>query len=354
MPNAHMSTSQFNGNIGIKSGGINGTKDIGGESSRTLNETMSFKAGRSDYDYQNLTSLHNCSGCLKKKKLINVNTTAPSNKTTPPSELKEGTLMIPKAVDMWDNLANQSSLSQQHNKTNRMSDMQKKINSINNNDNNNNNNNNINNNNKTNNNNINNNNNNNNNINNNINNNNNNYNINNNNLPTPVPLKPLRNQANKTQLNSGHKNSTTNKNTNLSEISRLRNVLMSTDGVNRTNFLVQNISRPESTTKQSHVGIKAPNVTNSRENPNAKPAVLPTDQNSTKLAINNSQQNRTYTRENIETTSSMEQSVNDVQRRCEEINTRRRSDLTGEAKRNMKGTILKHEYLHILNVYLET
>ena len=97
---------------------------------------MNFKAGRSDYEYQNLTSLHNCSGCLKSKKLITVNTTAPNNKTTPPSELKEGALMIPKAVDMWDNLANGTSTG-----NNSISQMKKKVDSINNNNNNTNNNN---------------------------------------------------------------------------------------------------------------------------------------------------------------------------------------------------------------------
>ncbi|XP_066934144.1 GATA zinc finger domain-containing protein 14-like [Clytia hemisphaerica] len=83
MPQPHVSTSQFKGDIGIKASGLNGTKVLGGESTNKMNETMNFKAGRSNYDYQNLTSLHNCSGCLENKELIHINTSSPlkPNKT---------------------------------------------------------------------------------------------------------------------------------------------------------------------------------------------------------------------------------------------------------------------------------
>ena len=87
----HISASQFSGNIGIKEKGRNGTRVIGGETNNKMNETMNFKVGKSRYDFQNLTNFHNCSGCLKNKKLIKHNTTRPiqlnRNKT---QTLKQG------------------------------------------------------------------------------------------------------------------------------------------------------------------------------------------------------------------------------------------------------------------------
>lgn len=73
----HVSTSKFSGNIGIREKGKNGTKVIGGETNNKMNETLNFKSGNSRYDYQNLTSFRNCTGCLKNKKLIKHNTTKP-------------------------------------------------------------------------------------------------------------------------------------------------------------------------------------------------------------------------------------------------------------------------------------
>ena len=403
MPNAHVSTSQFNGDIDVKARAKNDTKfvTVGGESSRVVNESMTFKAGRSDYDFQNLTSLHNCSGCLEQKKLIGVNTTAPmmngdggGNETRPPALVNPDPLVVPQAIDMWDNLANET--SRVKNKTKSMAEMQSKINDINNKNNNNNNN--------------------------NKNNNNANNNNNNNNQPTPVPLKPHRirpEYKNDYLVNNDNNNKNNNSNSDtrantdpegLSDISRLRNLLMSEspDDINRTNFLVRNISRPASTITNittlqgsgngniTQTEAKSPQIQKIEEAPNVNQQSQKKTENDTKpnnqrnrnqknltksdaqssknsnVASDKTQQFKTTisgenvlhqenkqdvlrnTQNKLSTTqdnpnniqgtsksslSSPSESLGIIKRRCEEINTQRRSKLNNIVKSSGGGDV---------------
>ena len=116
---------------------------------------------------------------------------------------------------------------------------------------------------------------------------------------------------------------------------------------NRTNFLIQNISRPES----ELIDTKAPSVTVDGKNSyNATEAISESTSNNSnakerKPEGNNAQrqqQDSTYVREDIEPPPASlvgqpTSDSNDVQRRCEEINTGRRSDLAGEPLNNKKG-----------------
>lgn len=73
------SQTQFQGNIGISETGLKGkAKQLGNEELSAFNETSNFHVGKnSTYNFQNLTDIHKCDGCLEGKHLIKHNETFP-------------------------------------------------------------------------------------------------------------------------------------------------------------------------------------------------------------------------------------------------------------------------------------